>query len=498
MIDPWARLRGLGEGLRARGDAEPRQTAWLRAALSRAKKTVYGRRHDFASIRTPEEYRERVPLASYEDLAPLIERAAAGEKDVLFPGAALAFERTGGGSLGGKLIPYSARSLEDFRRALLPWLADAIDVHGLGRGAAYWAISPAARAPETTSGGVPVGLPDGAYLGAEAGAAFSALSAVPASVGGLRSVAEWRLATLAGLLNRPDLELISIWSPTFLLALLDAVAPHARELRPRLDAGARVRLDTFLWGGDASVLWPELKLVSAWADASSRPFWDELRARLPGAAFQAKGLLATEGVVAVPDRAGRPVLAADSGFYEFLDENGAARFAHELAAGARCEVVTTTSGGLYRYRTGDRVVCEGKTQGLPILRFVGRAGLTSDLVGEKLSEDFVGACLDEVPGFRMLVPVVAPRPGYALVVDAGARLDSAAVLARAESRLSANPQYAYARRLGQLDALALRAVRAPLERYLARAAAPGVRLGDVKIPALCTNTDWLATFEAAA
>ena len=71
---------------------------------------------------------------------------------------------------------------------------------------------------------------------------------------------------------------------------------------------------------------------------------------------------------------------------------------HELIAGTQYEVVMTTSGGLYRYRTGDCVVCEGFADKLPVLRFSGRRGLTCDIVGEKLHESFVLSCLKDVRG----------------------------------------------------------------------------------------------------
>ena len=63
----------------------------------------------------------------------------------------------------------------------------------------------------------------------------------------------------------------------------------------------------------------DLKLVSCWADASSQPFFEQLRQRLAHASFQGKGLLSTEGVVTVPDSVGRPVLAPDSGFFGIPD-----------------------------------------------------------------------------------------------------------------------------------------------------------------------------------
>lgn len=510
MTNTWQRLRKAGDGLRRHGDATARQDAWLRDCLERNRATDYGRRYGFGLIRSVDEFRDRVPLISYKEVAPWIERVANGEADVLFKGHPVAFECTGGSTGGNKLVPYSEASLEHFRFAILPWLADVIATYALGRGCAYWAISPAARRREKTPCGIQVGLPDGAYLGRDSLRAFVETSAAPQWVGVITDVADWQMATLYFLVRRNDLELISVWSPTFLLTLLEELERRfdafamllsrgdlisGRNLPP--DSAALSRLLAYGMNREASSLWPKLKLVSCWADASSKPFFDELKARLSHTQFQGKGLLATEGVVTVPNREGRPVLAADSGFFEFFDVNGHSRLAHELAPNERYEVVMTTSGGLYRYRTGDCVMCEGFAENLPVLRFVGRSGLTCDLVGEKLTEEFVATCLQQIPGFCMLVPVAGSRPRYALVVDESSAIQAESLMAVTEQSLSRNPQYAYARRMGQLDHLSVHTATAPLETYMKRAVRTGIRLGDVKVPALRGEMDWLDTFRGS-
>jgi hypothetical protein len=337
--------------------------------------------------------------------------------------------------------------------------------------------------------------------------AFVALSAVPPWVGSIRRVEEWQLATLYWLVCRDDLALVSVWSPTFFLMLLDALEEQSAELVGLLRQGDIVgghwlpaneaalrRFEIFLGNLDARALWPSLRLVSCWADASSQSFFNELKLRLPHALFQGKGLLATEGVTTVPASGDCPVLAADSGFFEFLDERGAAWFAWELQGGKQYEVVMTTSGGLYRYRTGDMVECEGYADGLPELRFVGRQGLVSDLVGEKLTEQFVAACLEDIPGFRMLIPHTQVKPKYLLVLDGRNNIDEEILAHAVEERLSKNVQYAYARRLGQLDALSVQPVKNPLGLFLKRMVAKGMRLGDIKIPSLRPEPDWMTTF----
>jgi hypothetical protein len=503
----WQKLVALGAGFENAGDTAARQENWLFNCLHRNRATHYGEQYHFDTIRSIQDFRERVPVISYEDVEPYIQRMSDGDADVLFAGLPIAFERTGGSTGGSKLIPYSAHSLKDFQAALLPWLGNSIRQFGIMSGTAYFSISPATRQAEVSAGGTAIGLPDGAYLGADALAEFVQISAVPAWAGSLHDVAEWQLATLYWLLRRKDLALISVWSPSFMLTLLDALQGRREELAGLLQYGgvlsghalspdpvALARLARFTVGGDTRCLWPNLKLVSCWADASSQPFFAELSQRLSHAAFQGKGLLSTEGVVTVPDCAGRPVLAPDSGFFEFQSSNGELCLGHELIGGEQYEVVMTTSGGLYRYRTSDSVICEGLADDIPILRFSGRKGLISDIVGEKLDEGFVLSCLEDIPGFRMLVPVRTPGSGYALVVDDQYQHASTALISIVEARLFKNPQYAYARRIGQLGELSLYKAAHPLAKYVGRLVAAGARLGDLKVTALRAETDWLETF----
>jgi hypothetical protein len=443
----WRRLALAGP--------EPQPGDWLAALLARNADCDYLRR--YGAPRSAEVFRSAVPLSDYDTLRPWIARIEAGEADVLFAGRPVAFELTGGHGGGAKLIPYSADGLADFRRAILPWLREVVRCHDIG-GSAYFSISPATRAGRDI-GGVPVGLPDGAYLGEVGAGVLSEVTAVPLGVATLTDVGRWRRETLRHLAAAHDLELISVWSPTFLLRLLDDLP-------------------------DPRALWPRLKLVSCWAATASAPFAAELAARLPQAALQPKGLLSTEAVVTVPDAQDHPVLT-QHGFFEF--ERGAElHLAAALEVGEVYGVVATTASGLYRYRTGDLVRCVGAVTGdRPLLEFVGRGDLVSDLAGEKLSEPFAARCLAPIGGFRLLLPEAAGN-GYVLAVEPGRRVD----LERVERSLCENPQYAYARRLGQLKPLRLCYVESLFDRYASLQVRRGVRIGDVKPVALRKERSW--------
>lgn len=451
--NPWTLLK-------APAITPPANGAWLTKTLARNANCAYLCRH--GSPRTLAAFRSQVPLCRYEDIEPEIHRLA-HEEDVLFIGRPVAFERTGGSSRGPKLIPYTHDGLLDFQRNILPWLASTVARHQI-TGQAYFSISPATRAPECI-GDIPVGLPDGAYLGEAAGRVLAQCSAVPLAAGTITDVEAWLRFTTQHLGAAHDLELISVWSPTFLLRLLERIP-------------------------DAPARWPRLKLISCWADGPSRRYAEEIRRLFPQAQLQPKGLLSTEGCVTAPDETDRHALVPH-GFYEFAQ--GEALFlADELFAGASYELILTTASGLYRYRTGDQVRCEGRNaQGRPVLAFVGRDGLTSDLVGEKLNEPLVQHSLEVLPGFALLLPD-HQHSGYVLVCD---QAPSDAQLRLVEERLVANPQYAYARALGQLAPL--RVLRRPhaAEVHERALLARGTRLGDLKPVSLRTEPFWLPLFE---
>src|SRR6185295_5509465 len=99
-----------------------------------------------------------------------------------------------------------------------------------------------------------------------------------------------------------------------------------------------------------------------------------------------------------------------------------------------------TPGGLYRYDLGDVLECESQGVSGPTLRFIGRAGVVSDLVGEKLSDSFVANVLAQLPSGAALVPSAQPRPHYELWIDAAAP-PGQDLATRVDTLLHDNPQY---------------------------------------------------------
>lgn len=82
--------------------------------LQTARYTEWGTRYGYGQIKTAKEYAEQVPVSTYEDLFPYIERVLKGEPNVLWPTSTEWFSKSSGTTNArSKYIPVSAESLED-------------------------------------------------------------------------------------------------------------------------------------------------------------------------------------------------------------------------------------------------------------------------------------------------------------------------------------------------------------------------------------------------
>lgn len=82
--------------------------------LAKAKDTEWGKKYDYASIKTYNDFKERVPVSTYEQLNPHFERIMQGEKDILWPGKIKWFSKSSGTTNArSKYIPVTPEALED-------------------------------------------------------------------------------------------------------------------------------------------------------------------------------------------------------------------------------------------------------------------------------------------------------------------------------------------------------------------------------------------------
>lgn len=93
------------------------QMAVFRDLLARARDTEWGKTYGYADIRTPEEFRQRVPLTDYVSMEPMWHRAFQGDRDVTWPGHVRFFALSSGTTAGNKLLPVTRDAIRANRTA---------------------------------------------------------------------------------------------------------------------------------------------------------------------------------------------------------------------------------------------------------------------------------------------------------------------------------------------------------------------------------------------
>ncbi len=494
----------------------------------------YGKMHGFVSVESVRKYQETVPLITYDQLEPWIEEIKGGKPGILTAEPVLVLEKSAGSTAASKFIPYTRSLLAEFRRAIGAWMYDAYchRMGLLGKGA-YWSISPMGQEDEFTSGGVHVGFStDANYLGTFQQLLFSQLLLVPREVSQISDMEACRYVTLRFLLESPDLGMISVWNPSFLTILFQAIGDSASQLIQDVTLG-RLTPPGSLHGSLRKILesrikpqprrgrelqeildrngelkpeeiWPGLRFISCWTSGTAAWFVPEMKGFIPKAEVQGKGLLATEGVVSVPltGHSGAAVTVG-SHFYEFADPNHPQerpKLVNELEVGGQYSPVITTGGGLYRYDLQDSVKVVGMVDKTPLIEFVGKTANVSDLCGEKLNESWVGPVLENqlamfgiTHKFAMLAPEMGSPPYYVLFLEAQGLADDELkrLVNSLDSALCENFQYAYCRQLGQLGPLrGFRVLDHGARDFMRGCTQLGQRPGAIKSTALHILPGW--------
>lgn len=392
---------------------------------------------EFSSV---QEFRNQYPPSGEVQICLLEERLASQ--------SVVTFEMTSGSSGKPKRIPYTGALIGSFHNMFRLWAWDVLKTVPLKRGSFFFSIS-----PQIKDGGLQEDID---YLQATLKWLLKPFWVVDAAKLRLECRGSFLKRLSYELLRRPDLEIISVWSPTYLLAIFDEIEKHRLEWSTDLSLPLMARqalqyseqYSEIAW----EELWPQLKFVSAWGSAMAERSFIEVKAYFPQAVFQPKGLLATEAPMTIPwSASGGFVPLLSEVFFEFLDSEGSFLLLEDLTVGSIYEVVITTFGGLFRYRLGDLVQVAHFYKRTPCLEFVGRTGDVCDIAGEKLSERAVRSILRELDqdlGFSIVVPDEEAR-SYILLSEKGEK----SALELVEFRLQEVFHYQVARQQGQLRSL---------------------------------------------
>ena len=350
------------------------QLAVFAELMQRAAGTAFGKEHGFGEIRTVRDFKRRVPVRTYDDIKPWIERARAGEGDVLWPGRTQWFAKSSGTTADrSKFLPVTEDALASCHYA-----------GGKDLLALYCSQVPEARLYQGRSlvlGGSSELHPDGS------GGYTGDLSAIM-----IRNLPFWVEARRT---PGRDIALMAEWERK-----VDAMAEATRREDVRVLAGVPswmlvVAKRVLELSGASSLgeVWPNLQLFMH-GGVSYTPYraqFDSLFAGTQRPVDCMETYNASEGFFGIQDRVGADdlLMMLDYGiFFEFMplselgSEHPETLELRELEVGREYALVISTNGGLWRYLLGDVVRI---TELHPFrMQVAGRTSMCLNAFGEEL------------------------------------------------------------------------------------------------------------------
>ena len=179
-----------------------------------------------------EKFQNKIPIVNYEDIKEFVEKEKSGENNILLSDKIKLFELTSGSTSNVKYIPYTEKFLKSYMNGVFAWIYNLYQNNKrLFFGSSYWSVSPILKREAATSGGIRVGIEDDASYFDKVSAFFlNKLFTVPKEIKNIQNMEDFLLITAVFLLLSENLAMISVWSPSFLMILLDFIEKNHKVI----------------------------------------------------------------------------------------------------------------------------------------------------------------------------------------------------------------------------------------------------------------------------
>ncbi|CAH0336958.1 hypothetical protein FVB9288_02692 [Flavobacterium sp. CECT 9288] len=320
------------------------QEELLMHLIQSSKNTVVGKEYEFTSIQNYATFADRVPISSYEELQPLIERTRQGEQNVFWETPIKWFAKSSGTTNAkSKFIPVSNEALEDChykgsKDLLCLYLNNNEDSElFVGKSLRLGGSSQIYEDKNTFFGDLSAILIENMPIWAE-------FSSTPSSKTSLMS--EWE-TKIAAIINETKNENVTSFAgvPSWMLVLMNKMLEETGK-------------------GNLLELWPNLE-VYFHGGVNFEPYREQYQKILPKKDFKYYEIYnASEGFFAIQDLnySSDLLLMLDYGiFYEFIPMDTFGTPNQRIIRLADVElfknyaIVITTNSGLWRYMIGDTV-----------------------------------------------------------------------------------------------------------------------------------------------
>jgi hypothetical protein len=320
------------------------QDELLMNLIRSSENTVIGKQYEFDSIKSYRAFSERIPISSYEDLEPMIEKTRLGEQHVFWNTPIKWFAKSSGTTNAkSKFIPVSPEALEDChykgsKDLLCMYLNNNENSElFLGKSLRLGGSKQIYEDNNSFFGDLSAILIENMPIWAE-------FSSTPSNKISLMS--DWE-TKIAAIINETKHENVTSFAgvPSWMMVLMNSVLE---------DTGKHHLLE----------VWPNLE-VYFHGGVSFEPYREQYQKLLPKTDFKYYEIYnASEGFFAIQDlnNSNDLLLMLDYGiFYEFIPmdtfgkTNQKVLQLHEVQLDKNYALVITTNSGLWRYLIGDTI-----------------------------------------------------------------------------------------------------------------------------------------------
>ena len=400
------------------------------------KDTEYGGKYGFSDIHSIEEFRKKVPVITYEDVADELERMKNGEKNIL---TAYEFNHmnTTAGTIGKpKTIPMTGEQQKIFEKYNYHYLNGLLDTYCdpdylYGR-----TFTPIGGKYVKTESGITLGCAStkaAEYIGGmeKLDAQMSLMYTSPSEVMFADDDTDTKYIHMRFAMADRDMTGINIGFFSYLVQLFHYIETNyevlindiekgcisdtvkiddatreklMKKISPMPERAAELR-EIFKNGPDlrfVPLIWPNLRYIMGVGGDGFAIYDSVIRNKYAGndIVYFYSGINASEGLWSVPRGKENTdgILAAGSAFMEFLPEEANGDLSQiksidELEVGKVYELIITDFCGLYRYRVFDCVKVTGFVNKTPCVDYMYRANRTINIGGEKMTEAAIKAAV---------------------------------------------------------------------------------------------------------
>lgn len=371
----------------------------LKAILEKHSKTVFGRDHGYESIKTPQQFSERIPLYDYYSMQPYFKRVQeTPEQPIVTADPITWYVQSSGTSGKPKALPISRAGMTDYSSASTLFMMSFVNA-GKDHKKVFDGTLLTFAAPARLSkiNGVPLGYMTGIAREMIASPLLRKLVKPGEEVFNMTDVNEklWAYATYAVRENISGLAGITTLAISFIRKMQNEYGPsllehfkstkYEKKIRNSLNDDGTIDLNT---------LWPSLVLIGA-TGIDAEPYKSWLAKTLPNATLwdNYAGSEGLYGTTLLSNTDNGIQLLPHINYFEFIPECEIDKEVpeviplSEVKKGGRYEIVVTNMLGYTRYRIGDMLTFKD-TNPYSVYR-IGRKGRVVNLAGEKMTDAHV-------------------------------------------------------------------------------------------------------------